>query len=37
LKHGLFLFTKNLRDFQWIDSLRVEKVDYEIEGGGEMT
>lgn len=33
LRHGLVLFTQNLRDFEWIEDLRVERADYEIEEG----
>lgn len=33
LRHGLVLFTQNLKDFEWIGGLSVEKADYE---GGEI-
>ena len=37
LKHGLILFTHNIRHFEWIDGLQVERADYEIGEGDETS
>jgi len=31
LKHGLVLFTQNLRHFEWINDLNLEEADYETQ------